>query len=95
MENNSSQNSVLREQLLVLLNRCDLEVTFTKKDGSERTMFCTLDCDAVRDYHNNMTEENREKEKKKNPEIINVWDLEVDAWRAFNINSLISYKVYE
>jgi hypothetical protein len=42
-----------------------------------------------------MTEENREKEKKKNPEIINVWDLEVDAWRAFNINSLISYKVYE
>jgi hypothetical protein len=42
-----------------------------------------------------MTEENLEKERKKNPDVNNVWDLEADAWRAFNINSIISYEVYE
>lgn len=95
MENNSSQNSVLREHLLESLNRSNLDVEFYKKDGSLRTLYCTLNCDAVHEYFENMTEENLEKERKKNPDVNNVWDLEADAWRAFNINSIISYEVYE
>lgn len=63
-----------------------VEVTFTKADGSERTMICTLmdsflpskaETIVVQDYDEG------------NP-VITCWDLEYDAWRSFRLDRLVS-----
>lgn len=64
-------------------------VVFTKADGSERTMKCTLKADLL------PVVEIKEgaKAKVENPEILSVWDLENAGWRSFRIDSIISADV--
>lgn len=63
-------------------------VTFTKKDGTERVMKCTLRPDLLP-----IVEINEEKKVKKiNDDIVAVFDLEANGWRSFNIKSVT--KIY-
>lgn len=64
-------------------------IVFTKADGSERTMKCTLKSDLL------PVVEIKEgaKVKVENPEVLSVWDIENSGWRSFRIDSIISADV--
>ena len=59
-------------------------VTFTKKDGTERIMRCTLDPNELPPAPIN---ENK-KERKVNNDTMSVYDVEAKGWRSFTIKSV-------
>lgn len=82
--------SINKQDLTNLLKENVLQVTFTKKDGTERVMTCTLLKDIVPKY-----EKKTEKVKKINENVLSVWDVEKDEFRSFKLDSLLSYSVLE
>jgi hypothetical protein len=60
-----------------------INVKFTKADGTERVMRCTLAEHLVKPY-----EKKSEREKVVNQDIISVWDIEKEGWRSFRYDSL-------
>lgn len=71
-----------RKSLISKLVQGEAKVTFTKKDGTERVMKCTLKEDVV------PAVESKETTRKVNEEVLAVWDLEKSAWRSFRIDSI-------
>jgi hypothetical protein len=80
-----------KENLIDVLRNNVVTVTFTKVDGSERIMKCTLRDEffpaapssgqvVLRD---NMGSDNN----------ISVWDTEMSGWRSFRVNSVKSISV--
>ena len=69
--------------LLGLLRSEVVDITFTKKDGSERIMKCTL-------MESKIPSEKMPKgtEKTKNDEVLPVFDIENDGWRSFRWDSI-------
>jgi hypothetical protein len=61
-------------------------VTFTKKDGTERVMKCTLDPKLLPEAP--ITE--GKKPRKVNEDVIAVYDVEAQGWRSFTIKSIKS-----
>lgn len=61
-----------------------IEVTFTKKDGTERVMKCTLKEEFIPVEHR--PKENSD--KKPNTETMAVWDMDKNAWRSFRLESV-------
>jgi hypothetical protein len=59
-----------------------INVQFTKKDGSLREMRCSLQ----EQYLPPLT---GEAETKDNPDVLAVWDIEVEGWRSFRIDSVL------
>jgi hypothetical protein len=59
-------------------------VTFTKKDGTDRVMKCTLNPDQLPAVP--VTE--GKKERKVNEDVIAVYDVESKGWRSFTIKSV-------
>jgi len=78
------------QHLKNLLRESTLTVCFNKKDGTVRTMQCTLNPDSLPVVDKQEGDEVK-KEKKQNDESIAVWDLEKNAWRSFRFDSVISY----
>ena len=66
------------------LHSNEVTVTFTKKDGSERVMKCTLDPEIL--PPSPVTEGKTERKKSEN--TLAVYDLEAQAWRSFTIKSV-------
>lgn len=69
-----------RKWLISLLEKSIVEVTFTKKDGTERIMKCTLQEDYL--------PETLGSERKKNEDALAVFDLDVENWRSFRWDSI-------
>jgi hypothetical protein len=71
----------LREILL----KHETDIDFTKVDGSERTMKCSLRGDLLP-----LTAESvvKSKSKKDNPNVIAVFDLEKQEWRSIRLDSI-------
>lgn len=63
-------------------NICD--VKFTKVDGTERVMRCTLKSDLVP-----APEHKPERNRTVNESVLPVWDLEKKGWRSFRIDSVL------
>jgi hypothetical protein len=61
-------------------------VTFTKVDGSERKMSCTLIDNLIK-----IKPEGRDLTRNEN--IVRVWDTEKEAWRSFRRDSVISVEI--
>ena len=59
------------------------KVTFTKSDGTEREMLCTLREEFIRQY-----EKKTERIRQENLDVMSVWDLERGGWRSFRIDSV-------
>ena len=78
-----------REILVEGLKRNLMKVVFTKKNGEERTMLCTL--------HESILPESSitESTKKVNPDTISVWDIDNNGWRSFRMDSIKGAKVVE
>lgn len=79
--NNSWQN----EYLKAALQKGAVNVTFVKKDGTERKMECTLKQDLL------PQEEIKEQTREPNPNVLKVWDLEKNAWRSFRYDSILGF----
>jgi len=80
-----SEMNLIKESLS--MGAC--QVIFTKADGSERVMRCTTAPQWI-------PEDNQPKadsDRMQNPDVQPVWDLEVEAWRAFRWDSVKSAKV--
>ena len=78
-----------REVLVEGLKRNLMKVVFTKVNGEERIMNCTL--------HESVLPESTitESTKKVNPDTISVWDTENDDWRSFRLDSIKEMKVIQ
>jgi hypothetical protein len=79
-----------RKILQFLLHESEVEVTFTKKDGTKRLLRATLQQDKI-------PQENAPKGdnpwRTKSEEAQAVYDLDNDGWRSFRWDSVIDYEV--
>lgn len=71
--------------LITLLREQPVEIVFTKKDGSDRFMKCTLQEDKI-------PAESAPKgaDRAKSDDVLAVFDLEKSAWRSFRWDSIKS-----
>ncbi len=78
-----------REILVEGLKKNVMRITFTKVNGDERVMLCTL--------HDSILPEQpiSEIKKKVNPDTLSVWDLDNNGWRSFRLDSIKEMKVVE
>lgn len=74
----------LESWLTGMLNIDTVTVTFTKKDGTERVMKCTLSPKLLPEQP--LTENKKERKKPEN--TIAVYDVESKGWRSFSIKSV-------
>lgn len=74
--------------IVLLLKERNVKITFTKKDGTERTMNCTLNPDVLP-----LMESHQDKrEKSKENDYIAVYDTDIKAWRSFIIKSVKEFE---
>lgn len=85
---NTEDNQMTDEQwtnyldwLRIALKSNTLSVTFTKKDGTERVMRCTLDPNLL--PKKEIKEGQEITERKKSDTSIAVYDLDKNEWRSF------------
>jgi hypothetical protein len=80
----------LRDTLLKDLRTQVLEVHFTKANGENRIMRCTLQKQMLPESYQRSLEEQTEEKTfhKENPDVIAVWDLGENGWRSFRIDSV-------
>lgn len=82
----------MRDELIGKLKNNVCVVVFEKKDGTERSMKCTLQEGVIPEA----TKEDPLSQKKirsLNEEVIPVWDTEKNSWRSFRIDSVKSFSV--
>ena len=65
-----------------------LEVCFTKKDGNNRVMNCTLQESFLPPLM-----EDFETVTKDNPSVLAVWDIDNNGWRSFRLDSITSVRI--
>ena len=82
----------LRTDLKNLLHEHTMSVLFTKKDGTQRTMLCTLNPYLLPVVDKQEGDEVK-KERKESMDSLRVWDIEKKDWRAFRIDSIVSHSV--
>ena len=82
----------MRNELIGKLKNNVCVVVFEKKDGTERSMKCTLQEDIIPQA----TKEDPLSQKKIraiNEEVIPCWDTEKEGWRSFRVDSVVSFEV--
>ena len=72
-----------RQWLVEILFGRTVEIIFTKADGSERVMNCTL-MSARINYQNKQ----RQKKSATTHDNITVWDVDKNEWRSFKLRSI-------
>lgn len=91
-QENAFNDEVGREWLRELLSESVVKVTFTKKDGSERVMSCTLSENLIPKAPIHATNTNNPidfpKTRKISTEVQAVFDIEAQSWRSFRWDSI-------
>jgi hypothetical protein len=85
-----------RPYLIEQLHSKVLEVDFVKRDGTRRTMRCTLRTDMLPQQEKpviDLTKSNRE--TKENLDVIAAYDVEAKGWRSFRLDSVESVTIRE
>ena len=77
------EKEVFRKWLISHLKYGPVTVYFTKKDGTERKMDCTLKEENIVQY-----EKKTERVKTLNEETCPVFDLEKNEWRSFRYDTI-------
>lgn len=83
------QKTFKKDELKQLLFENECVVDFTKVNGEKRSMPCTLNPKLMPEPPK--TEST--KEKKENPDVLNVWCTDKNSWRSFRIENIIDVKV--
>lgn len=88
-----------RDEYLTLLRDNICVVTFTKQDGTERVMRCTLKSEYLPNIpvtevvsEPNWGNVSPKTYRKINLQTVSVWDMDKSAWRGFNINTVKQIK---
>ena len=84
----------IRSWVRGLLTNSEVTVTFTKADGTDRDMLCTLDHSRIPISPakpvsvDGIVRESRKPKKEPDPHSIRVFDLEKQEWRSFRFERL-------
>ena len=86
------EKDLTREDVVEMLRNDVATVTFTKADGTERVMECTLLNEVLTQrVPPGMAADKPEKRKKApNPHTLAVYDIPADGWRSFRLDSVKS-----
>jgi hypothetical protein len=76
-----------KENLIDMLRNNVVTVTFTKVDGTERTMKCTLMAEYVPNAPTNNGQVLLQESESK---AVSVWDTDSNGWRSFRVDSVKS-----
>lgn len=76
-----------RDEVVKDLRENVLEVYFTKVDGSERLMRCTLKEDLLPDSYKEEKDQETDFHQK-NQDVVACWDVQKGGWRSFRIDSI-------
>ena len=89
--------TINRDYCVNLLRNNICVVTFTKRDGTERVMRCTLMANYLpsqstdsSDGFGKITEVKTS--RKSSVDSVSLWDMDKNAWRAFTVNSVKQIK---
>ena len=82
--------AITRDAVSAILSSDVANVTFTKSDGSERVMKCTLVDEYIPSPELNLA---RTSTRKVNEAVLPVWDIDKNAWRSFRIDSITAIQV--
>lgn len=75
------------ETLKGLLKDNVVKVKFTKVNGDERILKCTLQGSFLPEMVST------ESTRKKNEDVLSVWDIDNSGWRSFRLDSVVSYNL--
>ena len=96
-EADDNNRTIMRDWVRSLLQKQPITVTFTKADGTDREMLCTLNPEelpviAVQtgpvDGIVSESRKPRRDPKEPDPAVIKVYDLEAKSWRSFRMDRL-------
>ena len=76
-----------RETLIKNLQKKAMRITFTKVNGEERIMDCTL--------QEHMIPLTDEKNRKENEEVLPVFDINKGEWRSFRLDSVTNIEILQ
>ena len=79
-----------RDYLKTLLIEDILLVTFTKKNGDSREMYCTLQDEFVPEHKKYFSENTS---RKKSLEVLAAFDMEKADWRSFRMDSITAFEI--
>lgn len=77
-----------KQSLSELLRNVVATITFTKKDGTERVMKCTLKSDIAIPH-----ERKTERTKEPKDDLLPVWDIEAAAWRTITVPNILTVEI--
>lgn len=78
-----------KEAIISQLHEKICKIVFTKANGDNRIMHCTLQESMLPPQVD--VEEHIQK-KKPNPDVLAVWDVEAKGWRSFRWDSVTDFK---
>ena len=78
-----SERKIFRDWLVSHLKFGPVNITFVKKDGTEREMYCTLKPEEITVY-----EKKTERTKTIREETCPVFDIEKQEWRSFRYDAV-------
>ena len=76
-----------RDTLIKNLQKKAMRITFTKVNGEERVMDCTL--------QENLVPETNPDNRKENEEVLPVFDINKGEWRSFRMDSITNIEVLQ
>jgi hypothetical protein len=76
----------LHKWLKDVLSVLEATITFTKVDGTERVMKCTLDVNKIPKVE--VTENKKPRKVSESTKALRVFDLEKNEWRSFTIKNI-------
>lgn len=81
---------VAKDWLVSMLKQGEVLIKFTKVDGSERTMRCTLDESLMLPLPVSVESK---RTKKQNDSVLAVYDIDKESWRSFRLDSISSIEI--
>jgi hypothetical protein len=95
-EADDANRTIMRDWVRSLLQKQPITVTFTKADGTDREMLCTLNPEELPavvptgpvDGIVYESKKPRKDPKEPDPAVIKVYDLEAKSWRSFRMDRL-------
>jgi hypothetical protein len=90
-KNELKENKFMYDDLIAKLREGVAKVKFTKKDGTERVMSCTLNVEYMPMVE--FAKDQEASKKEPNKEVVKCWDTEKEAWRSFRVDSVLDVRV--
>jgi hypothetical protein len=95
-ESDDANQAIIRDWVRSLLQKGPVTVVFTKADGTDREMRCTLDHNQIPEAPvkpvsapvDGIVRESKKPRKEPDPHSIRVFDLDKNEWRSFRFERL-------